>query len=57
MKPRVIVIRAQGKPLFLHLRGKQFVSAFTWERLVRKHHNNQYRLLTPTLKERLKLWE
>lgn len=32
-KPRVIVLRAQGKPLLVLRSGRKFVSAFTWDRL------------------------
>ena len=32
-KPKVIVIRAQGKPLLVLCSGRKFVSAFTWDRL------------------------
>lgn len=35
-KPKVTVIRAQGKPLFVFVSGGKFVSAFTWDRLLYK---------------------
>lgn len=56
-KPRIIVMRAQGKPLLLHLQqfpeGERFVAAFTWERLQQKHQAEAYKPLTDTLIERL----
>lgn len=54
MKPRVIVIRAQGKPLFVWRAGDLFVAAFTWNRLVKKASNGAFkRVSSTTLAKRL----
>lgn len=51
-KPRVVVIKAQGKPLLVFVSGHKFVSAFTWDRLLYKAVHDPWKILRGTTLER-----
>lgn len=51
-KPKVTVIKAQGKPLFVFVSGTKFVSAFTWDRLLYKAVYGQWKAIQGTTLER-----
>lgn len=54
MKPRVIVIRAQGKPLLVYREGGLFVASFSWALLEQKLAAGKWkRIAETTLKDRL----
>ncbi len=53
-KPKVTVIRAQGKPLMVLRAGRYFVSSFTWPTLIEKAALGPWkRVAGTTLEKRL----
>lgn len=48
MKPRVYIIRAQGKPLIVWRAGEYFVASFTWHRLAQKVMAGQFKRVADT---------
>lgn len=47
-KPKVVVIRAQGKPLLVLRSGPKFVAAFTWDRLQYKTVYGPWKFISDT---------
>lgn len=47
-KPRIVVLRAQGRPLMVSRIGERFISSFTWDLLMYKAVHGFWQPIAPT---------